>query len=36
MMLFGFKTRPSVGDSLKITLTLDDGTTVPVTATVRK
>jgi copper(I)-binding protein len=36
MMLFGFKTRPMVGDVLSVTLKLDDGTTVPVTAAVRK
>jgi len=36
IMLYGFKTRPAVGDSITATLKLDDGTTVPVTATVRK
>jgi len=35
-MLFGLKTRPAVGDKLNVTLKLDDGTTVPVEATVRK
>jgi copper(I)-binding protein len=36
VMIFGLKKRPAVGDTLTITLTLDDGTTVPVTATVRR
>lgn len=36
IMLFGLKSRPAVGDSVAVTLRLDDGTTVPVTATVRK
>jgi copper(I)-binding protein len=36
IMLFGLKTRPTVGDTIKVTLKLDDGSTVPVTATVRK
>lgn len=36
IMLFGLKTRPAVGDKLHVTLKLDDGTTVPVEATVRK
>jgi copper(I)-binding protein len=36
MMLFGFKMRPMVGDVLSVTLKLDDGTTVPVTAAVKK
>jgi copper(I)-binding protein len=36
IMLFGLKTRPAVGDMINVTLKLDDGTTVPVTATVRK
>jgi len=36
LMLFGLKTRPAVGDTINVTLKLDDGTTVPVTATVRK
>lgn len=36
LMLFGLKTRPSVGDMINVTLKLDDGTTVPVTAAFRK
>jgi copper(I)-binding protein len=36
IMLFGLKARPMVGDMVMVTLTLDDGTTVPITATVRK
>jgi len=36
IMLFGLKARPAVGDKIKATLKLDDGTTVPVEATVRK
>jgi copper(I)-binding protein len=36
IMVFGLKERPAVGDSVAITLTLEDGTTVPVIATVRK
>lgn len=36
VMLFGLKTRPAVGDKINVTLKLDDGTTVPVEATVRK
>jgi periplasmic copper chaperone A len=36
IMLFGLKKRPVEGDSVIVTLMLDDGTTVPVTATVRK
>jgi len=36
IMLFGLKTRPAIGDTIKATLKLDDGTMVPVTATVRK
>ncbi len=36
IMLFGLKKRPMVGDTVTVTLTLDDGTTVPVIATVRK
>jgi copper(I)-binding protein len=36
MMLFRFKTRPMVGDVLSVMLKLDDGTSVPVMATVRK
>jgi copper(I)-binding protein len=36
IMLYGLKTRPSPGDTIRVTLKLDDGTTVPVEATVRK
>jgi copper(I)-binding protein len=36
VMLFGLKKRPAPGDTLSVTLTLDDGTKVPVTAAVRK
>jgi len=36
IMLFGLKMRPAVGDKIDVTLKLDDGTTVPVEATVRK
>jgi copper(I)-binding protein len=36
IMMYGLKTRPAVGDTINVTLKLDDGTTVPVTATVRK
>jgi periplasmic copper chaperone A len=36
IMLFGLKKRPMAGDTVTVTLTLDDGTMVPVTATVRK
>jgi copper(I)-binding protein len=36
IMLFGLKTRPIAGDTIHVTLKLDDGSTVPVTATVRK
>jgi len=36
VMLFGLKARPAVGDSLNVTLKFDDGTTVPVVATVKK
>jgi len=35
LMLFGLKSRPAPGDTLNVTLKLDDGTTVPVTAKVR-
>jgi len=36
LMLFGLKTKLAVGDVVHATFTLDDGSTVPVTATVRK
>jgi len=36
IMLFGLKSRPAVGDMIQVTLKLDDGSTVPVTAIVRK
>jgi copper(I)-binding protein len=36
VMMFGLKKRPAAGDTLTVTLTLDDGTKVPVTATVRR
>jgi copper(I)-binding protein len=36
IMLYGLKSRPVPGDTIKVTLKLDDGTTVPVEATVRK
>jgi copper(I)-binding protein len=36
IMLFGLKTRPAIGDMIDVRLKLDDGSTVPVTATVRK
>jgi len=36
VMLFGLKTRPAPGDKIDVTLKLDDGTTVPVEAIVRK
>jgi hypothetical protein len=36
IMLFGLKKRPMIGETLTVTLMLDDGTTVPVVATVRK
>jgi periplasmic copper chaperone A len=36
VMLFGLKTRPALGDKLHVTLKLDDGTTVPVEAIVKK
>ena len=36
IMLYGLKTRPAPGDKINITLKLDDGTTVPVEADVRK
>jgi len=36
VMLLGLKSHPAVGNTMQLTLTLDDGTKVPVTATVRK
>lgn len=36
MMMFGLKSRPAAGDRITVTLKLDDGTMVPVTAVVRK
>jgi periplasmic copper chaperone A len=36
IMLFGLKMRPAVGDKVHVTLKLDDGTTVPVEAIVKK
>jgi copper(I)-binding protein len=36
LMLFGLKKRPAVGDTLTVTLKLDDGTSVVVKAEVRK
>jgi hypothetical protein len=36
IMLFDLKKRPAPGDTLPLTLTFDDGTKVPVTATIRK
>ena len=36
IMMFGLKTRPAAGDTINVTLRLDDGTSVPVAATVRK
>jgi copper(I)-binding protein len=36
IMLFGLKKRPVEGDTVTVTLKLDDGTMVPVTAMVRK
>jgi len=36
IMLFGLKKKPSVGDTITLTLKMDDGTSVPVTATFRK
>ena len=35
-MVLGLRARPAVGDTVTVTLKLDDGTTVPVIATVRK
>lgn len=36
IMVYGLKTRPSPGDTIEVTLKLDDGTAVPVEATFRK
>jgi copper(I)-binding protein len=36
IMLFGLKRKPAVGDTMTAILKLDDGSTVSVTATVRK
>jgi periplasmic copper chaperone A len=36
IMLFGLKKRPMEGETVTVTLKLDDGTTVPVSAMVRK
>jgi copper(I)-binding protein len=36
MMLFGLKSKLAEGDKVSVTLKLDDGSTVPVTATVRQ
>ena len=36
MMMFRLTSRPVAGDNVKVTLMLDDGTSVPVTATVKK
>jgi copper(I)-binding protein len=36
IMMFGLKAQPVAGDTLRVTLTLDDGTTVSVKAPVRK
>jgi len=36
IMLYRFKSRPAVGDSVNVTLRLDDGTMLPVVAIVRK
>jgi copper(I)-binding protein len=35
-MLYGLKTRPAPGEKIEVTLKLDDGTTLPVEAIVRK
>jgi hypothetical protein len=35
VMVFGLKKRPRVGESLTVTLTLDDGTKLPITAIIR-
>jgi hypothetical protein len=36
LMLFGLKKRPAVGDTIDVTLKLDNGASVPVKAEVRK
>jgi len=36
LMIFGLRTRPAIGDTINVTLKLDDGTTVPITAAFRK
>lgn len=36
LMMFGLKGRPAEGDTIRVTLKLDNGATVPVTATVRQ
>ena len=36
IMVFGLKSKPAIGDTIQLTLKLDDGSTVPVTATFRK
>jgi len=36
VMLMGLKTKPAVGDTLSVTLKLDDGTMIPFKAEVRK
>jgi copper(I)-binding protein len=36
MMMFRLTTRPTVGDNVKVIIKLDDGTSIPVTATVKK
>jgi copper(I)-binding protein len=36
MMMFRLANRPAVGDNVNVILKLDDGTSVPVTATVKK
>lgn len=36
MMMFRLTTRPAVGDSVNVTLKLDDGTSIPVVAKVKK
>ena len=36
MMMFRLTKRPAVGDTVNVTLMLDDGTSIPITATVKK